>query len=55
MREIEDARRGLLQELAAAVAEELVEADLELESGVAVSAVHGEVIRRDEGDEFVRG
>lgn len=53
--EVEDARGGLLEELAAAVAKEFVEADLHFEGDVAVGAVDGLVSAENKGDRFVWG
>ena len=41
------------EELAGAMAEELVDANLDLEGGVAVALVKGEIVGADEGDGFV--
>ena len=48
-------RGCLLQEFAGAVAEQLVQADLNFEGGVAILAVEGLVGVGDEGDGFVGG
>ena len=53
MVEVVFARASFLQEFARAVAEELVEADLDLECSVTVLAVKGLVGGGDEGDGFV--
>ena len=53
--EVEDARARLLQQLAAAVAKQLVQADLHLKSEVAVLDIHLKVCGFDEGDGLVGG
>ena len=55
MVEVEDPRRGFLEEFPGAVAEELVDADLDLEGGVAVGGVARQVGGVDEGDGFGGG
>lgn len=53
--EVEDARRGFLEQFAGAVAKEFVDADLDFEGGVAVGGVAVQVGRMDKGDGFVGG
>ena len=53
MVEIEDAGRCLLEELAGAVAEEFVDADLDFEGRVAVFLVEFQIFGMNEGDGLV--